>query len=697
MWSLDDDLSDGFFDGFSADYLDLIESEFLPPDPAFEAEELANIQAFVTASGVKPEGARAFNLNEYRHLIELYSETRERMWQRVVIMKAAQMGLTIRMLNRALWLCADARTALNTALIFPSRDAVEDLSASRFRPMLNSSPKLQKLVRGDGKKSDVVNRVDLVRIGISNMRFRGTRSGISMDSFPADALLFDEVRLMQLDKIDRVFIRVSESVLRNPITGERGLIELNSTAGLPNSDIHRWFLESTQGYWSTRCPELGCPHSRIGIILPLEFAENPARVVRRGSSGRWYLCCPRCGAHIHDAQDGFYRHMNPDSNWRGYHFSQLLKGEDYLNGIIMPAWERGHNVPEFYNSILGLPFMDGNMVPVTRGVLEECMDPHTHWETPIVPLGDDGMWRSMGLDQRAPEKHYIIKTRLSNGDHRTDYIGIIEMSGEEAADEIARVFNLWGCKILVMDAEPSYDLMKMCAKRLPGLVWAADYVDNQMDSVQFVDKHTDKQLKRSTGEVKHPFRCLIDRFRGLEWSLNLFRFRRNVLPSRASFMNHSVTRTIGGRQQKWLIAEEYISHMVNYAKLRIADYQTMPDGQKLLKIGSYKQVWKRIEDKLDPHFIHANLYADAGLHKKKRETHYTALEGTVSTKDDTPTQHPVMTGEFEKQAAEQLSRTCGECALKKGKYCTHPKLTARITVRDDQASCETGFKAKNPE
>lgn len=691
IFSPDD--SDNLFAGLPEEFFPVFEEEFLPPDPVFSAEDLATLAAWQKAAAVRPEGTRPFDLSQHRHLIELYNEPRDRLWSRVVVMKAAQMALTIRLLNRAMWLCSDTRQAINTGLIFPSQNAVEDLSASRFRPMLQSSAAMQKLVRGMGKKSSQVDKVNLVRIAISNMRFRGMRSGIGMDSFPADALLFDEVRLMENSKVERVFIRVSESLVRDPHTGTRGLLELNSTAGLPDSDIHLWFTLSTQGYWRSRCPDIKCTMHQEGIVLPTEFAQEPARVVGRTNTGRYYLRCPRCGARIPDPQDGFYRHENPDAEWRGYQFSQLLKGEDYLNTQIMPAWDRGQNIPEFYNSILGLPFMDADGVPVTEATLIDCMDRtgSFFWDSPRVPLGFNGEWRCMGIDQRGPEKHVIIKTRLANGKFRTDYIGVIELAGQECAQEIARLFEAWGCKLLVMDGEPSYDLLVDVAELIGKTrVYAADYNDKQTNIFEWEDSHNDKKIKKSTGKVKHEYRCLIHRFKGIERSLNNFRYGVNILPTRASFMRYVTLRTIGGKKQPHLIYKEYVAHITNYARLRVADTHTMPDGQKIIKIGSYTSIWKRRKTEIDPHFLHANLYADAGLAFVERDVQTGVVDATPQQEQQQPTSHiPLaMQPEALQEVQRQLAQVCGSCQFKQGPYCKHPQTGgAKVRVDENTPSC----------
>lgn len=605
------------FDDFSPDFLRVASDELRPPQPVFADEELDTLESFSMASGIRPEGARPFNLDEIRYQVPLYQESRARPWRRTVIQKAAQTGLTIRMLMRAMYYTADARQMVNAALMFPSRDAVRELAASRFRPMLRSSSRMMELVRD-------VDNMDLIRIGISNMRFRGMRSGISMDSFPADMLGFDEVRLMSIAAIERVFVRVSQSEHRDPVTGQRGIIELNSTAGFPDMDINRWFEKhSTQGYFATRCPDLGCPNSRAGIILPLEFAEHHKRVIGQDIGGRYYLRCPRCGARIQDPMDGYYHHRVPNAEWRGFQFSQLLKGDDFLNTELMPAFLRADNVPEFYNSRLGLPYEDRDAVPASRAVVEACMDLSGDYRWADLPPGRTGEHRVMGVDQGAAQQHVVIKTLLPDGRFRLDHIEVVELSERKAAAYLVRLFVVWGCTLMVIDGEPDYHFAVSVARALPaGLVYLADF-DHSVTSasgVRWEDKRGVQTIKATDGELKFERRAMINRNITLAWSLGLFRRGKNLLPTRVSFYAKAQERRLGGELATRSIGEEFVTHLQNIARLVTPKQQRLPDGQVVNVPNETVETWRPL--RMDPHFVFANLFADVGL---ARDMHQTGL------------------------------------------------------------------------
>lgn len=670
------------FDGIPADYFPVLLKEVAPPKPVFSAEELAHFGGWVHASGLRPEGAREFSLEKYPYQRELYDEQRDNPRQRVVIMKAAQTGLTIKLLNRALWFTADALVQRNVGLYFPTADAVRKLSAARLRPMIRTSGRMQELMRE-------VDNVDLMRVGRSNLAMFGVMSGVAQDSTPIDIELVDEVRLMATQKLERIMVRVSESTVRDEATGTRGVIELNSTAGFPEQNIHKFFMDSTQGWWTVPCPDPGCSRHKAGIVLPREFAENVGRVIGQEDSGWYYLKCPKCGARIHDDQQqrGWYAHEKPGAQWLGYQFSQLGKGEGFLNTEIMPAWNRGLNVPEFYNSRLGLPYMDQDAVPASKEVVERNIDSTGNWRWPLDPHGPHVLWTSLGIDQRAGEKHCVIKSLLPSGLHRLDWVEVVEASGEDAVRQIVQLARAWGVKIVVMDGEPSYDLFISVARALPkGMVWQQDYVDGQPQAVQWEDKRSDKKIRKTSGELKYEQRVLVDRFKALDWSLGLFKIGRNLLP--ADLYERKVPRIIEGKRVGHSIGQEYVDHLGNLAKVKLQKTVTLPSGEKVALIGEYTQIWRNIN--IDPHFAHANLYADLGLARIHQDMPasmpYTPPDVVTPSENGIP-EH-LRTAALERQTAAALAKVCGGCKRFQGGYCRHPMNDGiNVRVKETEPAC----------
>lgn len=673
------------------EYKRVLERDFFSPPPVFTPDELETLRGFVTASGMRPEGGggHKFDLSGRKYLEALYAERRDDPFRRLVIMKAAQMGLTVKLLYRAAWLTSDTHHRLNTALMFPTQEAVIDLQKSRYRPMLHGSNRMMDLTRGQ------VDAASLIRVGVSTMRFRGMRSGIAVDSFPADALLFDEVRLMDLATVERTFVRVSESGITDPDTGARGLIELNSTAGFPNMDIDRWFQRSTMRYWRTPCPNPGCKNHRWGIIMPMRWPD----IVGHDKDGGLYYHCPDCHARMSDEHiltQGFYLAEQPDADWEGYHFSQILKGNTFLPDL-WSAYTRGDNLSEFYNSRLGLPFQDPDAVPATRDAIDACIDQsgRLRWPEPDEVAGD---WVVAGVDQRAPEKHVIIARVGAGGTWEPIYATVLEASGQEAIERTAALLKRWHVKLAVLDGEPSYDYAVGVARLMPsGVVWLADYADGRAQPIEFVDERSKKGIRKVSGEAKYERRVLLDRYYAIDLAMTAFQRQRVRLPS--DFYALTQTRTIGGVPQKHEVARELVLHWENIARATVPQMVTLPTGERVMT-EKVRRIYRNLA--LDPHFAHAWTYTVAGLLRHGgRDGLWATPEGADPQPRDATLQGQLgdlAPAKLEQQAQRDAesrarARVCGNCRFFRSLHgdeglCAAPaNATMRLKVSVDTPEC----------
>ena len=154
-------------------------------------------------SGVKVDG-KDFTFEDRRYLLPIYLDQGEV----VVWQKAAQLGATIYMLLRLLWMCRNS--TLHAGLYFPTADGVEDLSKSRLNPLIRSNPDINRNV------SDEVNTLGVKHIHntegqLSSLRMLYVGGTASKDSVPLDLIAFDEVRLIAPTDIDQCMERIAAS------------------------------------------------------------------------------------------------------------------------------------------------------------------------------------------------------------------------------------------------------------------------------------------------------------------------------------------------------------------------------------------------------------------------------------------------------------------------------------------------------
>jgi len=322
--------------------------------------------------------------------------------------------------------------------------------------------------------------------------------------------------------------------------------------------------------------------------------------------------------------------------------------------------------------MLGLPYMGKEAMLATVDAVERCMDELGQVRWPLVPLSRTGEWRSLGVDQRAPEKHCVIKTLMPTGEHRLDHVEVLEVSGEDAAPAIVRLAREWGVSIVVIDGEPSYDLAVAVARALPrGVVWLQDYVDGQAQMIKWEDKRSDKSIRRSSGETKYEYRCLIDRYKGIDWSLGLITRRKALLPTKSVFYDLKQARQIGGVAQWSSVSKEYVEHLGNFARYKAPKMVNLGGGEQIHVPGEYVLRWRYLH--VDPHFAHANLYADAGLAYRSMQTSIYTGETAAPAELGIEAQLPpdARPSVLDEQAKGVLATTCQDCRFWKAGYCRH--------------------------
>ncbi|PZA08276.1 phage terminase large subunit family protein [Meiothermus sp. Pnk-1] len=587
-----------------------------PPTPEFSPEELATLESFARASGIRPEGPGGppFSLEGREYMQPLYDERREDPYYRLVIMKSAQLGLTIHELYRGAWFTADARRRVNVGFFFPSQNAVYDLSASRFKPMFQNASRMMRLADAGG-----LARVDVVRFGVSVMRFRGMKSGVSMDSVPLDALLFDEVRLMSRAAIERVQKRVLESKHVSP-TGLKGIIQLGSTAGFPDSDIHAYFLQSDQHWFMTRCPGPLC-ENRHGFNLAQAWVDTQGAVVNASDPADLHYRCPRCGRRIEHVLEGDWERLGPaDAEWRGYQMNRTLKGPRELPQL----WRNfqtmvvgGVNPAEFYNSDLGLPHKDPNAVIVTAAVFNEGkqVDPDYHW--PLEPERPPrAAARAFGIDQKPGQKHVLIAEWGPNGRIYPVHLEIVEEEGvdergkDRAVERTVAILRQWNVDVGVVDAEPSFDYALGVAQRMPrGAVWLADYLDDRDQPLEWSDQRGSEKISLSKREAKYEYWVKIDRYKHLLQAFTLFRHHRVAVP--VDLERKGQELWVDGTR-KWVsLGDEWRRHMGNIARTSLPRRRKHPETGEIIDEGKFSYTFRHLS--VEPDFAHAWGFCVAAL------------------------------------------------------------------------------------
>lgn len=545
---------------------------------SLKAIQLNNFLLWAAYSGLEVDH-RKLDFNTHRYLIDIYNTNSKE----VVWMKAAQMGATIYMLLKVIWYAWRGDTLLDPVKIgfyFPTHGGLTALSKDRFTPLIQSNPYLRDCVQDD--------TLYFKKIGNCSIYLKHVGGVDSKDSTPLDIIAFDEVRLINPADISQAEERISHS---------RHKIKLfMSTAGFPGVDIHKRFLDSNQKYWHSNC------RCSDGVVLADHF---PDCIAERG--GEKFYICPKCRTRIVDPQNGQYIAHNPRSEVEGFHVSQLVS--KYIT--IFDIWKKfttTDNMKEFYNSVLGLPFIDKENQPVTPEILERCIRSDIPWVS-------SRQRTCMGVDQMAG-MNYVVITKKIGEKKRLVYLEVIDDSNPvywEAGKRVtpfARLYQLmreFDVSVCVIDAEPNTNEALEFCNSFPGRVFLAWYKEaTGQNPVTWSDRGPVelRKFRKGTPSIKTKWWVKIDRYFGIDLALKEYVSQKMEVPNPNSLVQNVRSVKTGSFEPHRLCRDILFDHLTKVVRHR------KEVGENT---GHYKLEWVNLG--LDPHFLHASVYANIAMER----------------------------------------------------------------------------------
>jgi hypothetical protein len=549
-----------------------------------------NFALWSLTSGAKVD-SNDVDFQKHRYLYPIYCDNSTE----IVWMKSAQMGATVYMLLRTLWWLYQHQ-GRKACLYLPNAELSQNTSKDRLAPLIESIPPIARMMAVDDK-------LGLRKIGTSSFYLFHLGGVSSKDSVPLDYVSFDEVRLCKDKDIDQALERISHSIYKYKV--------FMSTAGMPESSIHRRYILGTQHVWQSAC---GCTSgSGWGCDLARAFpdcvvADDPRRPIP-------YLRCPKCKFEIKDPQNGKYIPHNPGAGYNSYHVSQLASKFISIPEI-WDFWKRTTNISEFYNSKLGLPYVDEENRGVSMTQLEACVDPHLEWAKPKKMENHT----AMGVDQGGGYCYVTIADN-KDGKKRIRHLEIIEQHNPQYKEagqlqspfkRLTQLMNEYNVKLCVVDAMPNINDAIQFAQQFPGRVFLAYYNKDAKDIVQWGDKKKYKEVLRKAGPLlKFKYLCILNRFSSLDFAFGEWAGGNVVCPD-----PDKLAQMCFDEQTGQLAPESSCRRMFSHLVRMVKNYREINP-----ETGEGK--WEFIFGGQDPHFCHSWNYCNAALERLKKTTLFT--------------------------------------------------------------------------
>ena len=376
---------------------------------------------------------------------------------RLVIMKAAQMGLSEYAINLALHTADTGRAGRGNALyIQPGGEHVGDFVQARVNPAVQASNHLLSRIRPGGSTRDP-DKVGLRRVGRGYTYWRTAGSRAGLKSVDADTLILDEYDEMPAGTLDLASHRLDSSAA--PLT------RIISTPTYPGAGIEPEYLAGDRRLYLLPC-------DACGLEQALEWETNVAGLERVCAD-----CRQSMEAVVRRAWEsgaaGRWRSTNPGAPYASYRLSQLYRPTADLAAIAValasPVVARR---TEAWNQHLGLPYSP----PGGQLSLEElqrlCTAPFTLDEI----AGVHGCW--MGVDVGARMNCIVtLDSDRYDGVLRRYLVGVAEADSFAEVDELA---HRYGVQVCVVDAAPELHAAQEFQNAHRGLVYLASYQRGRM-------------------------------------------------------------------------------------------------------------------------------------------------------------------------------------------------------------------------
>lgn len=546
-----------------------------------------------------------FKWEGFEYLIEPYKTFRLRGRENeegfeLSIMAGAQISKTVTEFLILVWL-AVYFWGRYLGYFLPDKEMADNYSAERFKPMVRGIQEIKPYWGIDPGNEDGDIQTDkkgLRTIGPSKILFSYMQGKTSTEGWPLLGIVFDEVRRMLDGDIERALMRISYSPY--PIN-----IQM-STAGYPDVNIDKAFKRGTQNRWHSKCK------CKDGIVLADVFPDcigqkSPGMSPAFKDLPDYFWICPICKTPILNPRDGGWIPHNPTARFPSYHIPRLLSSSPKASPReIVDAFNDCKDIQEFYNSQLGIAYISKENQLITEAILKATVNEDLRWQT-------SGRNYAMGIDQMGGFNVIVIrytgpKTDMGVGKSRLAHI---EMVWDDdpwlRADELMAQFDISVC---VADSLPNINEARRFAKRWPGRVWLAEYNytpeagDN--DICEWGDRPKKSSQKKASEEVLNKWRVRINRYLGLEWNFMMY-VNRLKEQARPEYPVVDIQDNVGRKKTVFLCKEVFWVHLQKMVKKKTVKEDT----------GQIKMDFENVG--LDPHFAHADLYAEVARTRIKTE------------------------------------------------------------------------------
>ncbi len=362
----------------------------------------------------------------------------------IYIRKSSQCGASELAVGWTLWLPErNLPDWQANAYMFPATEQLRDHIKSRIMPILEL-PQFSGNIKQQNLR--------LIRYCNKPINFRAGQTRRDLIGWSSDAAVMDEFDEFAdpIGAVPTVKARFNHSLYK-------WLFAL-STPTYPDIGIDAAYSNSNRYHWHTQCDKCG---KHFAPLLEVESDCFENWVVEAPISKKVGFVCPHCGdlTQTNGAPGKWELIAKGKEQQYGYSISRLFVGHANLRELL-DKFEDAHNMQEFYNSDLGLPYSPANS-RLSRGDII----------TQAIGEGVSSLGKSeqvfCGVDI-GKKCHWVVGKINENG-----YREILDY-GICGFDDLSEIFRRFGVNTLVIDSRPyEHEVKKLIAGKRNW--YASDY------------------------------------------------------------------------------------------------------------------------------------------------------------------------------------------------------------------------------
>ncbi len=386
----------------------------------FEAQSISPLMWVYVNKAINERG-NPMTFKEHKYLIKPFNDLSPKQ----VYMKSAQVGVSIMMVFKTLWMAKFMD--LNIIYTLPTFEDVRNFVPSKVNPIIANN----RAISGWMKNKDAV---ETKKVGKSFIFYRGTFTSKEALMLSSDLNCYDEVDRSDKDTVETYSSRLKFSKFR----GEWFFSNPSApTAGVGNlfykSKQYHWFIKPSCGHWQY-----------------LDWEKN---VEKKRHAGTVYACeKPDCRKTIQneDRRNGKWIAKYPNREVNGYWMNQMMA--TWINCEDLAYEEETKDKAYFYNFVLGKPYV-GSDILIDESLILRNVSNYLNSKTECV----------MGVDQGL-QKHYVV------GNHE----GIFEVGITKSWEDIENIRNKYDAQ-MVIDALPDLTVPRQLREKYPHKVHLCYY------------------------------------------------------------------------------------------------------------------------------------------------------------------------------------------------------------------------------